>query len=211
MFTPGIGAYAKALLMLLPTAVRGDVILAGGALRCFFDKTEQADVDLFFRSDEDFLRCLEVMHAHPGFRYDGCKGRSEVFIRVVDGIEFNLIGFAFGSPQETIERFDFRCCRMAAWMNGNGGLEFVSDPHAVSDAVIKALIVMVNNGTERTLRRIDHYVLDYGYKLDLDVVDHLTEEADADVLDDLGQVSVVSATPKQRYIARLPRCGNGGY
>lgn len=214
MFVPGIGGYAKALLRLLPEEARSIAILAGGALRGYFDKTPLADIDLVFRSEEDFQRACEIFRSSTAYQFVKCKGRTEVFTDV-DGTEVNLIGFAFGGAQETIERFDFRCCRMAAWLNENGGIEFVCDPHAVSDAVTKTLVVLLNNGTERTLRRIDHYVLDYGYRLDLEVVDHLTEETDEDVIDDLRPDANANnhgvMSPKQLYIARLPRCGSGGY
>ena len=206
MFTPGIGAHAKALFRLLPADVRSFAIIGGGALRCFFDKTPMADIDLLFRNEEAFQAAIKAFSETPGHYFIKHKGRSEVWGQTGSNVEFNLIGFCFGTAQETIERFDFRCCRMAAFYNENCGMEFVSDPHAVSDAVTKSLIVLVNNGTERTLMRIAHYVDDYGYVLDLDVDEHLVAEPEPDE-----ESAELPPTRVSTYISRLPRCGSGGY
>ncbi|MCO5735943.1 hypothetical protein [Stenotrophomonas maltophilia] len=218
--TQTVTRYAKQLLAGLPEDVRRTAILAGGALRAYYDKTPLADVDLCFRSSADFDKAFVSMCCRD-YDFREWKGRSAVFKRVSDGLEFNLIGFMHGDPAETIERFDFRCCRMAAWYDADGGLRTLFGHGAVGDAVTKTLVILVNNGTPRTVKRINHYVQDYGYTLDTSLEDHLEPErpeALAEVQDDLAEnagpylsardfVSTVSA---YRYISRLPRVA-GGY
>ena len=201
-----ISRYTRGLLALLPTAVQQSAIVAGGALRCFYDGTESNDVDLFFRSYEEFTAAVDAMSRHPLFRRAGDKGRTAVFVR--DGVEYNLIGFAFGDPWATIARFDFRCCRMAAWLSDSEVL-LAAEPEAAADAQMKRLVVLLNNGDARTERRIRHYVEDYGYRLDITVDAHCVGEH-APLLyqgpDPLDYLDYARA-----YIRRLPRCGDGGY
>lgn len=211
-----IYGYAKALFALLPSFTRSTAMIAGGALRAYYDKTPVADVDLCFRSNEDYERALAEMHAHPAFRFTGTKGRTAVFKRG-DGLEYNLVGFMPGTPQETIGRFDFRCCRMVAWLTTDGVLEFLAAPGAINDAVTKTLIVLLNNGTGRTIKRVTHYQDDYGYVLDLTADEHL-EPAEPEQLDlfademreDAVRAESTPSTETVRYLARVPRA-RGGY
>ncbi|WNH52450.1 hypothetical protein [Stenotrophomonas oahuensis] len=218
--TQTVTRYAKHLLAELPEAVRRTAILAGGALRAYYDKTKLADVDLCFQNREDFDAAFVAMCSRD-YTFMEWKGRSAVFKRNVDGMEFNLIGFMHGTPEDTIARFDFRCCRMAAWYDADGGLRTLFGHGAVGDAVTKTLVILVNNGTPRTVKRINHYVQDYGYTLDVSLEDHLEPdrpEALDEIQDDLYDTdgpylsprAFVSTVTAYRYIARLPRVA-GGY
>ncbi|WP_251274144.1 hypothetical protein, partial [Enterobacter hormaechei] len=78
----------------------------------------------------------------------------------------SLIGFEFGTPHEHCARFDLRCCaHVAIYEPSTDEVVVVSLEGAVADASKKLLFVLNNNGTERTIRRITHYVEDYGYTL----------------------------------------------
>lgn len=217
--TQTVTRYVKQLFAPLPEIVQRLGIVAGGAVRSFYDKTTLADVDLCFRSSTDFDRAFVAMIEHPDYVFQEWKGRSAVFKHTGNGMEFNLIGFMHGEPVDTIARFDFRCCRMAAWFDADGGLRTLFGHGAVGDACTKTLVLMVNNGTSRTVKRINHYLVDYGYTLDVTLEDHLQpEEADglAEVQDDLAEAGgpyldrtrVPSTVSAYRYISRLPRvCG----
>lgn len=211
-----IYGYAKALFALLPSFTRSAAMIGGGALRAYYDKTEVADVDLFFRTNADYERALAEMHEHPAFRFTGWKGRTAVFKRG-DGLEYNLIGFMWDDAQGTLARFDFRCCRMVAWIANDGSLEFLAEPGAINDAVTKTLIVLLNNGTERTIKRVLHYQNDYGYVLDMTADEHLepaepeqlelfTEELLADAV----RAESIPSAAICRYLSRVPRA-RGGY
>ena len=195
-----------ATLSTLPPLVREDAILAGGALRALFDGTKIKDYDIFFRSEEAYASANILMSQSPDFVQLPDAGRTTQWQHKTTKDVINLIGFAFGTPEETIGRFDMRCCHMALYFRGDTPV-FLCRPEAEQDCYAKRLVVLTNNGTERTLRRIDHYVEDYGYKLDLSVVDHLQPEEDI--------VPPPSNAPKpcpaQRYVSRLPTCSTGGY
>jgi hypothetical protein len=182
-------------------------MLAGGALRACFDNTGIKDYDLFFRDEQDYLNANDILSSDPDFHFKGANGRTETFVHLPSGREFNLVGIAFLTAAETIERFDFRCCRMAAWMVGDD-VYMVADPNASTDATEKRLVVLVCNGEERTERRIQHYVEDYGYTLDLSVTDHLNTAQETE--EDLTPPRPVAAEQVRRYIRRLPT-SCGGY
>lgn len=184
----------------LPQSVRDTAILAGGALRAIYDKTEVKDYDLFFRTREDYEAAIMVLSGlvkmDDNFEYTADSWRigehlgsygTANFISP-DGRLFNLIGFVFGSPTDHLKLFDFRCCRMALYAEG-GTLRFMAEPLACFDAEMKWITVLSNNGEERTLRRIEHYTKDYGYR----IPPHYT-------------------SPKE-YVKRIPVAprGGGGY
>lgn len=149
----------------LPQSVRDTAILAGGALRAIYDKTEVKDYDLFFRTRDDYNEAIAVLQDLTGWRLLDIQGSGNtVVFRSIDGHLFNLIGFVFGSPTDHLKLFDFRCCRMALYAEG-GTLRFIAEPLACFDAEMKWITVLSNNGEERTLRRIEHYTTDYGYRI----------------------------------------------
>ena len=160
----------------LPESVRRAAILAGGALRAVYDGSKVKDFDLFFRTKEDYEAAISALAAlvkhdadfepEPGSwrigEHLGSYGTAN-FISPT-GRLFNLIGFVFGEPLEHLALFDFLCCRMAVFQS-NGRPVFHAEHGAVEDASARRLTVLSNNGTERTIKRIEHYMEDYGYKL----------------------------------------------
>lgn len=160
----------------LPESVRRAAILAGGALRAVYDGSKVKDFDLFFRTKEDYeaaisalaalVKCDADFEPEPGSwrigEHLGSYGTAN-FISPT-GRLFNLIGFVFGEPLEHLALFDFLCCRMTVFQS-NGRPVFHAEHGAVEDASARRLTVLSNNGTERTIKRIEHYMEDYGYKL----------------------------------------------
>lgn len=201
-----ITTYAAQVLRSLPHIVAATSILGGGALRAFYDGTAVKDFDLFFASDEHYQGALIAMLANHAFDYEGSAGRTEIFRCRMTGRVFNLVGFCYGDATAQMERFDFRCCRMVAYL-ADGDVVFRADPDAVADAQAKRLVVLCNNGAERTERRVQHYIHDYGYALDTSVDGHLEPEAP------LPLPTTSEMDPKdfmRRYLARVP-AGTGGY
>lgn len=169
--TPAFTAYAFAVFCLLPDAVASTAILGGGALRAFFDGTTVKDYDLFFRSKADFDAALIEMLASEAFEEDFAATVSKlsgapVFTHLATGRQFNLVGFYFGTPEEQVARFDFRCCAIAAWKDEDRVMRYLAAEGAIDDATSRRLVIVNNNGTERTIRRAAHYAEDYGYAID---------------------------------------------
>lgn len=183
-------AYAAAILAALPEAARGVSILAGGALRAYYDGTPVKDCDLFFRSHEDACIAESALRDGAGWRFVSSQGRAVTY-RSPCGKDFNLVPFAFGDPVDHVGRFDFRCCQFAAWME-QGKVRVLRANQARVDCRKKRLKVVNNNGTERTAKRIEHYENDYGYTL-------------------VGIKLTRNARPARirRYVARRPVSGYG--
>ncbi|NIJ81168.1 hypothetical protein [Xanthomonas cannabis] len=171
------GAYIKAIFLDMPAAARIVSILGGGALRSFYDGTPAKDYDLFFRSYQDYLIAFAAF-SQQGNRYKelAAPNGTSQFHDLSTGRLFNLVGFHFDTPQGHRDAFDFRCCMFVAW------LEFdlptaSAHPNAAADAEAKRLVVMNNNGDERTYARMHRY-RDYGYRLELGFDEALSEQTD---------------------------------
>lgn len=210
--------YAQDILSRLPQPARGIAILGGGALRAFFDGTAVNDYDLFFRSDQDYLDARGALVAAGWSRELSVEGRQARFL-APDGSEWNLVGFDFGTPQWHVGRFDFRCCALVAWMEGDTA-RFHADDWAIDDCHDRVITVRNNNGTERTLKRIAHYMADYGYTLghitqdEPEQLELFQEDADEcvpelpDTLLPIGTAEHVARV--RRQLSRCPSRG-GGY
>lgn len=201
-------AYAKQIFDILPEAARGFAIVGGGALRAYFDRTTVKDYDLFFRCLADYSTVLAVLK-HAGWEELPAPAGTSALLSPC-GKLFNLIGFAFGSPREHIERFDFRCCAIAAWYDTYGVLHMIHDEGAIADAIQRRLVVRNNNGTGRTVQRIVRYQGLYGYSLDVPEVDDSDLDDEEDVPDT--RVPIGTSEALLRYLKTLPKPSpSGGY
>jgi hypothetical protein len=185
-------AHAAAILAVLPQEAREVAILAGGALRAYYDKTEIKDYDLFFRGVDD-AEAAERALLGAGWHWEDANTGGNSVWRSPCGKLFNLICFTFGTPEEHVNRFDFRCCQIAAWLDG-GKLHMLRVSQASIDAKKKRLRLVNNNGTERTAKRIERYEQGYGY-----------------TLSGLRKCPVNRPARIRRYVARRPVSQKGGY
>jgi len=167
--------HAQSLYNLFPEHWRSHIILGGGCLRACFDKTPIRDIDCFFRSEGAYRLIRKSALSTSGFVFAKGNARYCEFWRS-GGYIINLVGFVFGDEDDHLYRFDFRCCQFVAWYDDEGCLKTDYIVPADKDAREKLLYIQNNNGTERTLRRIRHYVEDYGYSLH---PDQTVEQEDA--------------------------------
>lgn len=195
-------SFAEEILAELPEHIRSLPILAGGSLRSVFDGTEPKDFDLFFRNHEDF-KLTKAALEDAGWELVETIGGSFVYLSPSNHL-FNLVGFLFGTPAETISRFDFRCCALAVSTDADTGtLCFISDEGAIEDAESKRLTLRWNNGDERTMRRLEHYFDDYGYTAPL------PEPEGSDPGDT--RCSIGTREAVLRELIRTAPTGQGGY
>lgn len=189
--------HALSLFAVLPESIRPEVILGGGCLRAHFDGTEIKDIDCFFRTHEDYLSVADILDDEEGWeRADSPNGVTN--FTSPSGHLVSLIGFEFGDALAHAERFDFRCCAHVAAYVSQTLTAVLSLPGAEDDAHNRLLYVLNNNGTERTLRRIQHYVEDYGYSLH---PEQEVEPEQGDLFDDIDGHMPQGVRPEP---ARLP-------
>jgi len=167
--------HAASLYRHFPEWCRSLVILGGGCLRSYYDGTPIRDIDCFFRSEQAYDVMKNTLIRADGYALHKEHERYCEF-RHPDGSILNLVGFVFGTSKEHLDRFDFRCCQFVAWLDEDGGLRTNYNLDAPNDAEDRLLYIQNNNGTERTLRRIQHYIEDYGYSLH---PDQTVEQEDA--------------------------------
>jgi hypothetical protein len=196
--------YAGEVLLSLPLGTESLAILGGGALRAFFDKTEVKDYDLFFRSEQDYAFANASFHLSERFEELESPAGTAQYREKRTGRLFNLIGFHFNTPEEHAKEFDFRCCQLVAWFDSNMEFNRHFEIGAVSDATDKLIVVVNNNGEERTLKRIDKYITQYGYTVQVDTAD-VHEEFPYDGLLMVGLVLTPKVTVDREVIARRVR------
>ena len=114
--------------------------LAGGAVRAVFTSEPVKDFDIFFRSREDFDRCLEAIGSTPDDSVTFTQ--TDTAWTHNDGkMLYQLICAEFGEPAEVIKKFDFTCC-MAAWT----GKEFILDDLFLKHCAQRRLVFNPNAG-----------------------------------------------------------------
>ncbi|MBH1671700.1 hypothetical protein I5U90_01350 [Stenotrophomonas maltophilia] len=198
--------HARSLFDVLPAEVRHLVILGGGSLRAFYDGTEIKDIDCFFVSLASYTYVAAYLSGRSDWTSEAAPNGIRNF-RSPEGHLVSLIGFEFGTPHEHCARFDLRCCaHVAIYEPSTDEVVVVSLEGAVADASEKLLFVLNNNGTERTIRRITHYVEDYGYTLhpDQPEQDELFEDDDFPGHAPQG-VHARPKAPEPEYILRARR------
>lgn len=206
-----LNGYAAEILCELPACARPLCILGGGALRAFYDGTTPKDYDIFFRSYEDFVVVMDLLIFVLNWPLDSTSPLQAPSFTAPSGHVFNLIGFAYAGPEEQASRFDFRCCQMVAWADTYGAINVHLCEGAEDDAKAKVLTVMNNNGTDRTIGRIQRYVEKYGYTVAFDEVD---QESIEEGNDNGGCPATfdIYALKIRRYVERFPvhRSGYSG-
>lgn len=178
-------------------------------MRAQYDGTPIKDYDLFFRSVEDFDYCLMELYYATDWAYDPAShGRAPSFHSPC-GKVFNLVGFAFEEPRAQLDGFDFRCNMIAGMLVG-GVAHLTSRDSAIDDAEARILTVVNNNGTERTMRRVEKYVREYGYTVaheDEQPLDDEPAEAPSGHL--LSTPEALGLRRARRRVMRLPVSSRG--
>lgn len=157
-------AAATRIFYHLPYGVAKRALLAGGYFRSQLDGTPVKDIDLFFRSLEDYQYARGLLEMSPDFSFisDGVSSAPS-YHWLSQGVTVNLVGFAFTDTlEDLVDRIDFTCCTCAAeWTRD--GLRMVAGPDFVKDATSRTLRFNHLHGPKRARRRVDHYRDDYGY------------------------------------------------
>lgn len=116
---------------------RGDVWVAGGAIRDFLIGKDYKDIDLFFNSKEAFELVFEYFNKRPAYStlyntnnsmcYEGC------------GIRVDLVKHIEKNMKDCIDRFDFLFCRFAT-----DGVHLVEDNKNMSRSSLQSQPNVVN-------------------------------------------------------------------
>jgi hypothetical protein len=133
---------------------RGDVWVAGGAIRDFLIGKNYKDIDLFFNSKEAFELVFEYFNKRPAYSalyntnnslcFDGC------------GVRVDLVKHIEKDMRDCIDRFDFLFCRFAT-----DGVELVEDIKNMSRLFLQSQPMVVNvvgfNTPISTMKRVIRY------------------------------------------------------
>lgn len=158
----------------LVQAHRGDVWLAGGALRSLIDRDDPVvDFDLFFKTEEArdvTVAKLEALGAECIFKCP--EGKLQTFKLNLDGKDYKIQVITpqfYGNADTLLDTFDLHACRFA--YDGDKITLFRSSIRAIRDKVATIHRVTHPNATFRRLLKYR----DKGYKIPNQAIDMLVE------------------------------------
>lgn len=160
--------YARGLYASLPPAVAARSMIAGGALRAFYDQTEVKDYDLYFQSKAD-MDAVDAAFAAGGYELIfRCPLGLLVTYRDAYGMKYQVIGLAFfNSPAEVIHTFDITASQFAVRQHPSGEIEVAEGFFAVEHALQKKLAIHALPYPAASLKRVGKYI-EKGYSGDAD-------------------------------------------
>ncbi len=143
--------------------------ICGGCFKNIFRKEEVKDIDIFFRTQEDFDKGFKKFSSSPDYNpvYENSNAAS--FLNKVTGVRIELIKKIYGSPNEIIEMFDFSVCRFAFYWDKD---EFIPTPKAIyADNFFEDLQIGKLNLDNKILHPVDTFerafrYYGYGFKMD---------------------------------------------
>jgi hypothetical protein len=146
--------------------------IAGGCFKDIFSGKKLRDVDIFFPTEEDYNKALEIYTKK-------CKGKKGGLREIYSndnctgyrdskrGINIELIKSIFGNPEDVINQFDFTVVQ-AAYFNPEGEepIQFIYHPQFFEHLTLKRLVVNSDNIVKpvSTLNRAFKYA-GYGFGL----------------------------------------------
>ena len=89
-------------------------IIAGGCFKSIFAEQKPHDIDMFFRSSEDFTKAIMYFKEHKEEYTPGYENRNvESFIHTRTGTRIECVRKIYGSPIDIISQFDFTIAKFA--------------------------------------------------------------------------------------------------
>lgn len=149
------------LLSKLPGA-----FLAGGLFKNHFKKQSVRDLDIFFKSQEDFDKAVKFFEAKAGiykFHYenDNCKA----FKSIKTGVVYELVRTRFGTVKDVLDVFDFTIVKAALHLEADGKLVFTYHKDFFEHLMTNKLVIVNELPLPvNTLQRTWKYAK-YGYGL----------------------------------------------
>lgn len=148
--------------------------IAGGAFKNIFLNEEARDIDIFFRSVEDWQRGIEVMGS-KGFLEKYVSANSAAYEHPETGAVYDLVGTTddkkqsklMGEPHEVIRQFDFTVSKFALFENlEKGGFSVTYHRKYFEHLLLKRLVIDddVLHNPFSTFQRAMKYS-SYGFKL----------------------------------------------
>jgi hypothetical protein len=89
-------------------------IIAGGCFKNIFMGEKVKDIDMFFRSEEDFTKAKMFFDKNDKFMYY-YDNDNVVSYKDENGIALELIKKTYGSPHQLVNNFDFTVSKFAMW------------------------------------------------------------------------------------------------
>lgn len=87
--------------------------VAGGAFKDIFEGKQVRDLDMFFKSKEDWIEAVDMFKDNEDYAHYYTNNNVTAFKHKVTGVVVECICKVFGEPEEIINNFDFTIAKMA--------------------------------------------------------------------------------------------------
>lgn len=103
----------RQLSFLNPYLVGHDGFIAGGCFKNIFRNEKIKDIDIFFKSEEDFNKAVQFYNYHGKYIFSYENKNTISYLNKETGIRVELIRNTYGSPEEILSNFDFSIVKFA--------------------------------------------------------------------------------------------------
>lgn len=101
--------------------------ISGGCFKNIFKGEKLKDIDLFFRSEEDFQKGLKEFNSTDDYKFIYRNKNAVGFIDTTrDNLQIDLVQSSFKEPVDMIESFDFTITKFTFYMELNDDDEWES-------------------------------------------------------------------------------------
>lgn len=119
--------------------------VCGGCFKNIFNNEKIKDIDVFFRSEDDFNSAVKLFKYSR--LYKPCYENANVkcFTHVETGLRVELCGKIFGTPEEILKQFDFSITKFAfvptTLENGDVTYQVIFDDRFFEDLHLRRLVI----------------------------------------------------------------------
>jgi hypothetical protein len=87
--------------------------IAGGCFKNIFNGEKVKDIDIFFYTEDDFLKALKYFNSHTKYKIKYENNNCVAYRNIITKVTIELVRAQFGPPQSLLNNFDFTIVQAA--------------------------------------------------------------------------------------------------
>lgn len=97
----------QSLYFLVPYLIGHNGYIAGGCFKNIFKHEKIKDIDIFFKSENDFVNAKRLFSNSDKYKFNYENNKVYAYKEIETDISIELIRWKFAAPQKMIDEFDF--------------------------------------------------------------------------------------------------------
>lgn len=158
----------ESMKLLSPLLKNNGAFIAGGCFKNLFNNETPRDIDVYFRTEEQFKEMNNIFVKSPNYTGLYISKNCVTYKHIKNNILVDLIKKQFGTPEEIINTFDFTVVKFALYIE-NGIYTTTFHTQFYNDLNTKTLQVWdMPDDIDKFFNRIVKYIR-YGYRCPIDL------------------------------------------